>query len=85
MTLCIGVSFCRVIPPDAMSHCALLCSLQPDVYTLSILLSACSKINDYDRAKLYWRALQRPQGQRQGTPQCHHACLSLAVLLLMWL
>ena len=40
--------------------------LQPDVFTLSNLLSACSRINDFERAKLYWRSLLRAQGTREG-------------------
>lgn len=39
--------------------------MQPDNYVLTSVLKACAKLNDYDRAKLYWRALQRKQGTRR--------------------
>ena len=47
--------------------------LQPDVFTLSNLLSACSRINDFERAKLYWRSLLRAQGTREGALRYHVA------------
>jgi hypothetical protein len=53
--------------------------LQPDAYSLSLILSTCAKVKDYERAKVYWRALQRAQGSRQGAS---HTALSRQMPLL---
>lgn len=59
-----------------------VCRMQPDKYVFSTLLKSCAKIRDYDRAKLYWRALQLNQGYRKAVipnVACYNAMIQCSV------
>ena len=51
--------------------------MQPDAHVLATILKSCAKLPDYDRAKLYWRALQKSQGSREGLITTAPACSCL--------
>ena len=56
--------------------------LQPDTAVFASVLHACELLRDYDRAKLYWRALQMNQGKRRGVEpnvQCYNALIRCTI------